>query len=259
MLQDVVTNCIEKFNIDCALVIKNLKTGEECRINDKRVLPSASVIKIFIMGEILNEVNKGELSLEDKIVVHEKDKVSYSVLTLFDQGREFTLRELLTLMICQSENTATNVLINIAGFHRINDFMKSYGLNNCELQRKMMDFKARQEGKENYISAEETAEFLELLYNGKVINEHYSKIMIEIMKKQLHNADIHQYIMDDIPIAHKTGDIWGYKHDAGIFYLEKGDYIFTMLTNFKEDQFIHVGEFLGRMAGDVYNYFTQEP
>lgn len=257
MLHKIIMDSIKEYNIDCSMVVRNLKTGEEARINENRVMPAASIIKIFVMGEIFSSINKGKLSLDDKIVIKEEEKTPYHLLTLFDPGRKFSVRELLKLMICQSENTSTNVLIDMAGIDNINAFIKSLGLRDCEIERKMSDMKARRQGKENYISALEVSNFLELLYNGKVITEACSKQMIDIMKSQLLVADVHRYIPDDIGLALKTGDIWGYKHAAGIFYIDSCDYIFTMLINYTDDKLIYADEFMGKMSAAVYNYFNR--
>lgn len=89
------------------------------------------------------------------------------------------------------------------------------------------------------------------------INEACSKQMIDIMKSQLLVADVHRYIPDDIGLALKTGDIWGYKHAAGIFYIDSCDYIFTMLINYTDDKLIYADEFMGKMSAAVYNYFNR--
>ncbi|MPM82906.1 hypothetical protein SDC9_129968 [bioreactor metagenome] len=255
MLNDVIKKCINDFNINCAVVVKNLNTGEEAKVNEQMVMPAASIIKLFVMCEVFNNINKGKLFLEDKIIVKEEQKISYQLLTLFDEDREFTIRELLKLMICQSENTATNILIDMVGIDNINFFIKSLGFKNCEIQRKMLDMEARMQGKENYISATEVSKFLELLYNGEVINEKCSKFMIDIMKSQLLVAEVHRYIPDNIGLALKTGDVWGYKHAAGIFYIDNCDYVFTMLINYKDDEIKFMDEFMGKMSAAVYNYF----
>lgn len=63
------------------------------------------------------------------------------------------------------------------------------------------------EGKNNYTSAKETADYLELLSNGKVVTEEYSKLMLDIMKKQLDNSALRRYLPDQVEIAHKTGEM----------------------------------------------------
>lgn len=255
MLSEVVGRYLEKYNIDCALVIKNLKTEETFKLSENKVFPSASIIKIFIMGEIFNKISKGHLSLDEKIVLSKKDVVPYSILSLLDEGHTFTLRELITLMIAQSENTSTDILTDKTSIESVNSFIQYYGFKDTEMQRKMIDMKALREGKNNYTSAEETADYLELLYNGKVVTEEYSKLMLAIMKKQLDNSALRRYLPDQVEIAHKTGEMWGVKHDAGIFFTPKGDYIFSMFTSYAIEQYKFVDDFIGEMAAGVMEYF----
>lgn len=256
MLNEVIQKCTSKYKIDCALVVKNLKTGESFKLNENKVIPSASIIKVFIMGEIFNKISKGEMSLGQEVSINRDDMVPYSILSLMDNGHSFTIRELITLMIAQSENTATNVIIDKVGMESVNTFIKSCGFKYTELQRKMIDMKALKEGKNNFTTAQETAEYLELLYNGKIINKEYSEIMINIMKKQLDNSAIRRYLKDQVPIAHKTGEVWGVKHDVGIFFANKCDYIFSLLTWYDIEQYKYVDDFIGEMAAEVMEYFS---
>jgi beta-lactamase class A len=157
MLKEVILKSIDHEKMKCAFVVKNLKTNECATFNENEVVPSASVIKVFIMAEILRQVKEGKLSLKQRIVVDEKVKVPFSILTLLENGNSYSLADIITLMIVQSDNTASNILSDIAGMENVNKMIRSLGLNNSVLQRKMMDFNARKEGRENYTTASEMA------------------------------------------------------------------------------------------------------
>jgi beta-lactamase class A len=241
----------------CAFVIENLKTGECASYNENEVVPSASLIKVFIMGEILRQVKEGKLSLKQRIVVEKDVKVPFSILTILDDGNSYSLADVITLMIVQSDNTAANILMEMAGTDNVNKFINSLGLKNTILQRKMMDFNARKEGRENYTTASEMAEMMELLYTGKVLNEDYSAYMIDIMKKQLDTSMMMLNIPDETVVAHKTGELDFLDHEVGIVYQDNGDYIFCVLI-WDAVSNNYARQALGSISKVVYDYFKGE-
>ena len=102
-------------------------------------------------------------------------------------------------MIILSDNTATNILIDICGMDNINFTLKKLGLKDTKLRRKMMDLKSKNMGLDNYTSPYDMVKLLEVLNKNEEI--------ISIMKKQLCNNKISHFIEKKIDFAHKTGDL----------------------------------------------------
>lgn len=254
MLYEKILDAIDLKKLNCAFVIENLKTGEKIAYNENVVVPSASLIKIPIMMEILNQVKEGKLSLKQRITVEDDVKVPFSILNLLETGNSYTLKDVITLMIIQSDNTAANILMDLAGMDNVNNYVKSLGIKNTVLQRKMMDSQARKEGRENKTTAAEMAKFFEIIYKGERANESYSVIMKNILTSQLDNSVMRLNIPDDIRIAHKTGDLNGISHDTGIVYLPNVDYIFCGLTwDAVTNNFAR--ETIGKISKIAYDYF----
>ena len=256
MLDKEILNLIDFNKIKYAFVIKNLKTGEKFVYNENVIVPSASLIKIPIMMETLRQVKEGKLLLAQRIVVQDNIKVPFSILNLLESGNSYSLKDVLTLMIIQSDNTAANILMDIVGMKNVNNYIRSLGLKNTVLQRKMMDVNARKEGRENITTAMDMAKLLEIIYKGNKDNNPYSLIMKNILKNQLDNSMMRLYIPDDITIAHKTGDLDGISHDVGIVYLENVDYI---LCNLNWDAVTNnfARESVGKVSKIVYDYFKE--
>ena len=255
MLKEEILKSIDFEKMKCSFVVKNLKTGECASYNDKQVVPSASIIKVFIMGEILRQVKEGKLSLKQRIVVEKDVKVPFSILTILDDGNSYSLADIITLMIVQSDNTASNILSDLAGMDNVNNFIRSLGLKDSVLQRKMMDFNARKEGRENYTTASEMSEMMELLYNGKVVDKDISAYMLDVMKKQLDTSMMMLNIPDETVVAHKTGELDFLDHEAGIVYTDNGDYIFCVLV-WDAISNNYARQALGTISKVVYDYFN---
>ncbi len=229
MLKEI-KSIMENQDIKCSLHIKKLKTGEIFRENENEVVSSASIIKLFIMAFLFKMVEQKQVDLCDKVDIGKDDKVDGSIITLLSHVKSYTIKDLITLMIIESDNTATNILIDIAGIDNINEFIKDLGFKNTLLQRKMMDFDAKGFGKENLTTAKEVGQFLEKMYKGTIINEKYSRLMIETMKYQRDNRMMRRDLDEEVAIAHKTGDLPGLNHDAGIIFQANNDFIFVMFT-----------------------------
>lgn len=245
---------IDKDNI--SLYIKNLENGEiVTNLGDKRV-SSASLIKVPIMCEVLRQVMNGTLRLDQRLVVRSEDKVPFSILNELDAGNSYSLKDIITLMIIQSDNTATNILIDLVGMDNINSFAKRLGLKNTILQRKMLDFKAREAGLDNFTSAEDMASIYENIYRGYMLNNYLCDLMMDILKKQLDNSMIPLFLPDSAFVAHKTGELSGITHDAGIVVDNNINYIVCALT-WDSDNLYESREAIGRISKIAYDYFNK--
>src|SRR5262249_17759064 len=122
-----------------ALYAKNLKSGQAVQIDPDRPVKTASVIKLTILVEAFNEIKAGKRNLTDKVTLRKEDVVSGSgVLPFFDTPMTMTLKDALTQMIIESDNTATNLLIDLIGRKPVNDNITAMGLKNTYLYKKVM-------------------------------------------------------------------------------------------------------------------------
>lgn len=229
MLTQKLIQAAENRGADCAFVIKNLKDGAEYTYMKDQVVSSFSLIKVFIMAETIRRIECGELSLDTEIEVKASDIVDFSVLLFLNQ-RAYTLEELMRLMIVYSDNTATNVLIDYLGYDNINKCICDLGYEDTVLQRKMMDFKAKEEGRDNLTTAAEMAEFLERLYKNELLGVESDMLMMDIMKGQADEADMRLHLPDEITIARKSGEGGCLNHEMAIVFGENVHYIFCFLS-----------------------------
>ncbi|MBU3143627.1 serine hydrolase [Clostridium sp. CF012] len=255
MLDEVINKSLLNSNSNYALFIKNFTTDEHISINAEVQIPSASIIKLFIMGAAFQGVQENLFTVHDPITIKEEDKMPYSIISLLETNNTYSIQDLITLMIIQSDNTATNLMISLLSMEYINSFIKNYGMKHTVLARKMMDFSAKKSGYENYTTADDISKYLNLLYEGKVVNPFYSQKMLDIMSNQLDGSMMKRELPVEIHIAHKTGDLPYMKHDVGIVYTPKGDYIFSMFTWDAMDD-ICGKKLIGTVSKSVYDYLS---
>jgi beta-lactamase class A len=248
---------VARFKGTVGLVIKDLKTGREIDFNKDSLIPSASLVKIPIMFSCFYAAQDGKIHLSDAVKLQYSQRVGGSkVLGNKPVGSVFTVEELLHPMITQSDNAAANVLIDFLGFDTLNTYFKKMGLRNTNLARRMMDFKERREGEENYTTAEDMAHLLEALYRKKFLNKEISEKCLELLGQQ----KINDRIPKKLPkagtfIAHKTGLERHICHDVGIVFTEKGDFLICVLVKHKNRFAWPAKKLISDIALLTYNYY----
>ncbi|MBE6638703.1 MAG: serine hydrolase [Ruminococcaceae bacterium] len=198
---------------------KNLVTGFEYGVGEEEIYSAASVIKFPLFLHILAECHKGNMSLDDRIVTKESDKVpSCGALNMFTGDVEADIRTMCRLMICISDNTATNRLINHCKIPQIEEGFAGMGLEKTRIRRLLFDSVSSAQGIRNTISPKELGLLLERLYRGEFINEEISEYAIDVLLEQQIGHKLGGKLGDDVAIAHKTGEDSGLSNDVGIVY-----------------------------------------
>lgn len=256
-LKDRIMDIIRCNTGNIAVAVENLSAGGTLMINESMIFPSASTIKLVVMSEILREVKEGKHRLDEKIILTNNVKTGGDgILKELDSGHAFTLKEIITLMIILSDNTAANILIDMAGMDNINAMAQKLGLRGTRIQRRMMDSAAAKEGRENLTCAADMCQVLKLIYEGRNIDEKYSGIMLDILKRQQVGGRLNLYLPDDIVMAHKTGDLDRLEHDVGIIYHPNCTYIICVLTN-NTDTNKDGREVIGKISKEVFDFYLR--
>ncbi len=207
---------------DIAYYYQDLAGGETLQFHEERPLIAASVIKLFIMAEAFRQFEAGECDPDEPIRVDPSDKCpSCGVLTYLHDGIVLPIRDLVTLMIIVSDNTATNLLIDRLGIDSINAFIDTSGFSSTRLRRKLFDMKGAANGINNQITAGDTGLFFSRLYHGTLVSSRSDAEMLGILKNQRLNGKFPFRIPERCLIAHKTGEDDYVTHDAGIFFTKK--------------------------------------
>ena len=205
--------------------------GESNTIQSHRVR-AASMIKVYILSYLFEKIDKGEISLQDVYVLKPSDKVGGSgVLNGYESGSVLSIDTIARLMITESDNTATNILIDKLGLENINLYISTQGYKDTQLNRKMMDVNAIDKGIDNYTSAQDLGNWFLKLAAGKMASDLSNKQMIDYLVGQTDTECISAALPNRI-IAHKTGELAGVYHDGGIIYnANHNDYYILVLLS----------------------------
>ncbi len=191
----------------------------------------ASMIKLFVMAKTMQDVHDGKLSLDEKITIKKKDAVGGAgVTTWYNAGEQRTIEQLMTVMITDSDNTATNILIDRLGMQNINQYLQQQGFSDTVLVYKMM--MGRKGKKKNLSSVRDIGSLFSRLYYHQLVGEQEDKLMLAILRQQ-HDKECFPAALPDYEIAHKTGEVNDVYVDGGIFFGQQEDFVLVVLSNGK--------------------------
>jgi len=214
------------------VAIEDLSTGRTLFLNPDEILPQASSIKIAVVAELYHQHQERKLKLDDLYTVNTADLVPDSNIMggLTPGVTRVTNRDLATMMIAVSDNSATNVLIDRVGMENVNAFLESLGLHQIRLHRKMMDLKAAAEGRENVATPREMMTLLDALYRNKVLNRTLTNDFFKILATPK-DSWIPRYLPEGLKIANKPGSLEGVRNDSGVIFASR-PYILCVMTTY---------------------------
>ena len=215
------------------VAIEDLKTGKQFFLREDEVFAQASSIKIAVLANLYLQAQPGKLKLTDLYTVQSSDLVPDSDIMggLTPGVTRITLRDLATMMVAVSDNSATNVLIDRVGMDNVNAMLDSLGLAHTRLRRKMMDLDAAKQGRENISTPREMMILLEAIYRGKLLNKESTADFFKVLSTNK-NSWIPRDLPVDVKSANKPGALEGVRNDSGVVFVEGRPYVICVMTAF---------------------------
>lgn len=236
-LQDDLRSVDQQLDGVMGLAVKDLTSGEAFFIRGDEIMPQASSIKIAVLADLYLQAQQGKLKLTEEYVVRAPDLVAGSdIMSGLTPGvTRLTLRDLATMMVAVSDNSATNVVIRRVGMDNVNAMLDSLGLHATRLRRQMMDLKAAGEGRENVSTPREMMTLLETIYRGKLLNKDMTADFIKMLSTHKESSLL-QGLPDDVAAASKPGELEAVRNDSGIVLLKERPYVLCVMTTYLKDE-----------------------
>jgi beta-lactamase class A len=258
-------------NATWGIYVKSLTTGEDLALDADRQMETMSTIKIPLMIEALQQIKDGRFALTDKYTLARDDiRPGTGIIQRLDPGAVLTVKDLMTLMIIVSDNTATDALYRmVGGPAAVNARMTALGLTQTRAVTVGKDwFAALQAAPSSEAfyrtkatpfglsTPREMGHLLELMERGQLVDKASSDLMLQILRGQLYRTRIPRYVTG-FRVPHKTGDFLPFvADDVGVL---EGQGQTIVLSVFTGDHF-GSGETLenaiGLVAKEVADYFA---
>jgi beta-lactamase class A len=219
------------------IAIEDLTTGDHFFLHENEVFAQASSIKITVLANLYLQAQQGKLKLTDLYTVQASDLVPDSdIMNGLTPGvTRVTLRDLATMMIAVSDNSATNVLIDRVGMQNVNAMLDSLGLSYTRLRRKMMDLGAAKQGRENISTPREMMQLLDSIYHGKVLNQASTPDFFKMLGTGKASF-IPRDLPPDLKVANKPGELEAVRNDSGIVFVEGRPYVICVMTGYLHNE-----------------------
>lgn len=229
-LKTQVQNLAQGSRGTVSVSIRNISNAFDFALDDGIRMGSASTIKVPIIVEAMRQVRDGNLSLDTEYRVSREQRCPGSgVIAHLHEGISVTLRDLLTLMIITSDNTATNMCIDIVGLDNVNVMLREFGCTATTLNRKMYDWDSLAQGKDNWVVAREMTSLLVKIARNEAVSGGYDKLILDIMHNQLYSDVLGQLLPEGV-LANKTGSVNNVIHDCGVVRTPEFSYAIGVFT-----------------------------
>lgn len=251
-LNGIISNALVNTNGTYAVVVINPKTGEKYFLNEHRKFDAASLYKLWVMAVVYQQIEEGTLEEDTSLNVdieelNKKFHIASESAELAEGTMSFTVASALRQMITISHNYAALALTERVRLSTVEKFLVSNG------------FRESRVGSANSLpvtTAADVALFFEKLLKGELANKENTKKMIDLLKAQRLNNKLPRNLPGNAVIAHKTGELGLFTHDAGIVYLPGGgEYIIAVLSESVYPP--GAEERIGQISQSVYRYFMR--
>ena len=190
---------------------------------------SASMIKLLVLSALLDAAQQGTVDLSSDVEVTADDIVAGTGTVQEDGPGTYALQELARRMIADSDNTATNVIVDLIGMDAVNAEAGKLGLTGTVMARKMMDTSAAEQGMQNRMSSDDAATILNMIATGTLVSPEMSNLALGFLLQQNVNAGLTDGVPAGVDVAHKTGELVQVEHDGGIV-LAAQPYVLVVMT-----------------------------
>ena len=270
-LQSSIERTTKSVNATWGIYVKSLESGEEIAIDADRQMETMSTIKIPLMVEVFAQITRGRFSLTDKYTFAPADsQPGTGTIQRLDPGAVMTVKDLITMMIIVSDNTATEVLYRmVGGVAAVNARMDALGLK----QTRAMNVPSRwfpllraaptteqfyRDGKSPFglSTPREMGRLLEMMERGTLVDKVSSDLMLRIMRGQLYRTRIPRYVTG-YTIPHKTGDFLPFVgDDVGVLEAPGTTIVLSIFTGNHFGSGEALENAIGLVAKDVADYFA---
>ena len=199
-------------------ILHDLERGHSCEIRSNEIFRSASLYKLFVMTAAYEKIALEQLSLTDTILIEPRHAIDDAPEWRMKKPVERTIEQSIALMIQLSTNPEAVALRELIGVNFVDKTPKRLNLESTEL------------GYRYVTTAKDISQFYERLYRDELIDTDSNKMMLEKLQQQQIDYLIPSAFSADTQIAHKTGLLNNYLHDAGIIYDNSNAYIITILV-----------------------------
>ena len=261
---DNASDIIEKYKEEgkineAAVYFRDLNNGPWYSINEELLFEPASLYKLPLLISYYRkaELEKNPQLLDKKIPITMSgtERQATKPEKSAEVGKEYTVRELLQIMIAYSDNNAA-----IALFNNLSQEERDFMFDDLGLVSGVSN-----SGEKNFqISVKNYSSMFRLLFNGSYLNKDSSEEVLKILANTTYTKGIREAIPADVEVAHKFGERQSLEgdrviyqlHDCGIVYYPKHPFLLCIMS--KGPTEAELPNVIRDLATDIFIEFDQK-
>jgi beta-lactamase class A len=237
-----------------SLYVWEYENGQYVNIDADELYPAASIIKRPVLIRLFKSIEAGQLTIFDEMKMTEPYRSSGSGSLQYTQAnRSYTMDYLAKIMIQESDNTSTNMIMSkLGGMDDINIGLRDWGINTTYVRTWLPDLKGT-----NKTTALDMAKILYNLDNPGFLNINSREYIIDYMSHVKNDRLIKAGLGEGALFIHKTGDIGTMLGDAGIVFAPNGKKYIAVILAKRPHNDPQGKEFIVKASEIIYKHLAE--
>lgn len=241
-------------SIHPSVYVWDYQTGNYVDINADEIFATASIIKVPVLVQLFRSIEKGQIELFDEMPLTEYYRTEGSGSLQFKaQNSKYSIDTLARMMITESDNSATNMLMaQMGSMTDVNSAVRRWGLKHTYVKTWLPDLQGT-----NHSTARDMATILYNIDNPKFLSTSSREKIFDYMGHVHNNRLIAAGLPAGAEFLHKTGDIGKMLGDAGIVYAPNGKRYIVVIFAKRPHNSPLGKEFIVKASETIYNYMVK--
>lgn len=272
LLEQKINSVIKNKKATVGISVLGFENGFKYDKNGDKKLPMQSVFKFHIAAAVLNAVDQGKLSLDQKIMLDKSNLLENTWSPLRDKypagNVEIPLSEVIEYTVAKSDNNGCDILLKLLGGTQVvQKFMDSKGVKGFQIKYNEEDMhKDWNVQYENYSTTKSAADVLKKFYDGKLLSKKSTAYLMKVMLSTSTGLNkIVEQLPKNTPVARKTGasgknkaGLTGAENEIGIVTLPNGKHyaLAVFVSNSMETDAVNC-RMISDISKEVWEYFNK--
>lgn len=272
LLEQKINSILKNKKATVGVSVLGFENGFTYNKNADKKLPMQSVFKFHIAAAVLNAVDHGKLSLDQKIKLDQSNLLENTWSPLRDQypggNVEIPLSEVIEYTVAKSDNNGCDILLKLlGGTQTVQKFMDSKGVKGFQIkyneEAMHKDWNVQYE---NYSTTKSAVDILKKFYDGKLLSKKSTDYLMKVLWSTSTGLNkMVEQLPKNTPVARKTGSsgknnagLTGAENEIGIITLPNGKHyaLAVFVNNSTETDAVNC-RMISDISREVWEYFNK--